>query len=161
MAFNLVGTEYGGWMIDMDLIPEGSTIVSAGVGEDISFDRVLIKEKKCKVIGIDPTLKSHVFIDNQRDLENYTLIKKALDSAHDDVIRLYKNRIPRHVSESVLTSHHSVSAFESYYTDTINLSSIFKTYSDISVIKMDIEGSEYKVIDALSLRIVSPPLSPI
>ena len=43
--FSLVGTQYGGWCIDLDLIPEKSTIISAGVGEDISFDKELIKLK--------------------------------------------------------------------------------------------------------------------
>jgi hypothetical protein len=38
MAIELLGTDYGGWLIDLDLIPRGSTIISAGVGEDISFD---------------------------------------------------------------------------------------------------------------------------
>ena len=31
--FELVGTQYGGWCVSLDLIPEGSTVISAGVGE--------------------------------------------------------------------------------------------------------------------------------
>ena len=45
-----LGTEYGGWLVDLDLIPERSTIVSAGIGEDISFDLELIRQKRCNVI---------------------------------------------------------------------------------------------------------------
>ena len=41
-----LGTEYGGWLVDLDLIPERSTIVSAGIGEDISFDLELIRQKR-------------------------------------------------------------------------------------------------------------------
>ena len=36
--FNYMGSDYGGWSLSPDLIPESSTIISAGVGEDITFD---------------------------------------------------------------------------------------------------------------------------
>ena len=149
MAFDLAGTLYGGWMIDVDLIPRGSTIISAGVGEDISFDLFLINEKNCKIIGIDPTPKSHLFIEHQKNLNNFDLIKKALHSYDDDVIKLYKNKNKDHVSESVLSTHHSVLDFDSYYTSTISLENLFESYKNISVIKMDIEGSEYDIIAGL------------
>ena len=73
MEFNLIGTEYGGWLLNLDLVPRESTIISAGVGEDISFDTFLIDQKDCKVIGIDPTPKSHLFIENYENLHNFYL----------------------------------------------------------------------------------------
>ena len=149
MAFNLIGTEYGGWMIDADVIPERSTIISAGVGEDISFDLFLMNEKKCKIVGIDPTPKSHSFIESQQDLKNFQLIKKALHSKNNDLIKLYKNKNPNHVSESILPTHASVLGFDSYFSETISLEKIFEDFENISIIKMDIEGSEYEVIESL------------
>ena len=149
MAFRLVGTEYGGWMIDPDIVPEKSTIISAGVGEDISFDLAMIGNKNCKVIGVDPTPKSHKFIENHPGLDNFHLIKKALHSSSGDLIKLYKNKNPNHVSESILPNHESVLDFDSYYTETIELKEIFTDYDNISIVKMDIEGSEYDVIESL------------
>jgi len=45
-------------MIDPELVPIGGTVISAGVGEDISFDLELIRLRNCTVIGIDPTEKA-------------------------------------------------------------------------------------------------------
>lgn len=151
MSFRLIGTEYGGWLLNLDLVPPGSTIISAGVGEDISFDTFLITNKGCKVVGIDPTPKSHRFIERHHNLENFVLVKKALTAEDGDVVTLYKNKNEHHVSESTLNSHHSVLGFDSYYSSTLNLASLFEQYEDISVVKMDIEGSEYDVIESLQL----------
>ena len=68
----MLGTDYGGWIVDLDMIPQGSTVISAGVGEDISFDLELINRYSCRVIGIDPTPKSHKFIQSQEELKNFT-----------------------------------------------------------------------------------------
>ncbi len=149
MNFQLIGTEYGGWLLDLDLIPENSTIISAGVGEDISFDTFLIANKNCDVVAIDPTPKSHHFINVQTGLQNFVLLKNALTSKPDDIVTLYKNKNNNHVSESILESHHSVLPFDSYYANTITLDNIFETYDNISVVKMDIEGAEYDVIEVL------------
>jgi len=144
-----LGTDYGGWLLDLDLVPFQSTIISAGVGEDISFDRELIKRKSCQIIGIDPTLKSHRYIESCNQLDNFTLIKKALHGVDDDVIKIFKNKNPTHVSESILESHHSIKKFDYYFAETTTLQKLFETYNNISVIKMDIEGSEYEVIESL------------
>jgi FkbM family methyltransferase len=149
MEFSYIGTDYGGWAVALDLIPEGSTIISAGVGEDISFDLGLIEKKSCKIIGIDPTQKSHQFIEASSPINNFQLIKKALHSVDGDVIALYKNRNPQHVSESILPSHGSVMNYDYHYAETVSLESLFEKYENISLVKMDIEGSEYPVLETL------------
>ena len=146
MSFNLYGTQYGGWIVDLDLIPEGSTIISAGIGEDISFDLQLIKSCKCNIVGIDPTHKSHRFIQSQTGLYNFQLIKKALCAVDDDTVAIFKNKRPDYVSESTLPSHESVDNSDFHMCRTISLGTLFKIYTDISVLKLDIEGSEYDVL---------------
>ena len=149
MSFKLIGTQYGGWALNQELVPEGSCVISAGVGEDISFDLFLIKNKNCRIIGVDPTPKSHRFVENQKNLENFILLKKALLHLDDDLIKIYKNKTPSHVSESILDTHASVLKFDSYYAETVNLGVLFNEYDNVSVVKMDIEGSEYSVIESL------------
>jgi FkbM family methyltransferase len=144
-----LGTDYGGWVVDLSLIPEQSTIISAGIGEDISFDTALISRRGCNIIGVDPTPKSHAYIENYAGLNNFTLIKRALDNVPDDLIMMYKNTNPNYVSESFLPNHSSVSQLEYYYAETVTLSELFEQYEDVSVLKMDIEGSEYKVLQNL------------
>ncbi len=144
-----LGTDYGGWLLNLDLVPQNSTIISAGIGEDISFDLELIRRKTCQIIGVDPTLKSHKFIESQSDLVNFSLLKKALDKNEDDVVFMYENTNPNYVSESILPTHHSVG--KNYYcAETITLPELFKQYENISVVKMDVEGSEYDVLENLA-----------
>jgi FkbM family methyltransferase len=149
MRFNLYGTQYGGWMVDLELVPPASTIISAGVGEDISFDLELIKRRKCQVVGIDPTPKSHVFIEQQENLTNFELIKSALHTKDGEVLQMYKNKRDDHVSESILPTHQSVKNFDSYYAETISLPMLFEKYKNISLVKMDIEGAEYDILENL------------
>ena len=145
-----LGTEYGGWLVDLNLITENSTVISAGVGEDISFDLELINRKNCNIIGIYPTRKSHKFIESKTDLENFSLIKKALDGESNTLVTMYENSNPMYVSESILPSHHSIKQFQNYIVETVSLDELFNMYDNISLIKMDIEGSEYNVIEALT-----------
>ena len=149
MAFELCGTQYGGFLVDFSLVEEGSTIISAGVGEDISFDIELINKKNCNVIGIDPTPKSHVFVENFPNLKNYKLIKSALHTIDGEIIQMYKNKRDDHVSESILPTHAAVKEYDSYYSDTISLQTLFEQNKNISILKMDVEGAEYEVLGQL------------
>ena len=144
-----LGTDYGGWLVDLDFLPQDSTIISAGIGEDISFDLELIKRKNCNIIGIDPTEKSHIYIESQSNLNNFSLIKRALDNVSNDVVTMYRNTNPLHVSESILPTHKAVSNFQSYFAETISFVDLFNKYDNISLIKMDVEGSEYKIFESL------------
>jgi len=150
MELSYLGTDYGGWLVDLSLVPRGSTVVAAGVGEDISFDRALIEQKKCHIVGIDPTVKSHQFIEKQEQLLNFTLLKNALHTTDGELVTMYKNKNPHHVSESILPNHGSVMDYDYYYAATISLDTLFSQYDDISLIKMDIEGSEYDVLKGLT-----------
>ena len=65
------------------------------------------------------------------------------------MIKIYKNKTPSHVSESILPNHESVLGFDSYFSETINLQKVFEDFENISIVKMDIEGSEYEVVESL------------
>ena len=139
-----LGTKYGGWSIDLDSVKDGDTIISGGVGEDISFDEELLKHKNIKIILVDPTQKSHNFIGD-RLTSKMELIKKAISNKSGEIIKLYKNTNPTHVSESIYSDHQSVSLTEYHEVETISLKELIGRYSP-TLIKLDIEGAEYNVI---------------
>lgn len=145
--FELYGTIYGGWVVDLELIPSKSTIISAGVGEDISWDLEMIKHRDVKVIGVEPTEKSHKFIEKHQP-KNFELLKKAL-WAKKEKITLYKNRVDAYVSESVLESHSFANKQESYEAETITIPELLEKHKNVSVLKMDVEGAEYEIIENL------------
>lgn len=138
-----LGTEYGGWVVDLDLINENDTIICAGVGEDISFETELLKHKKIKIVEIDPTEKSHRFLES-KSIENMILIKKALESKDKNFIKIFKNKFTNYVSESSNPTH-TYTSDEYYEVETISPSELINTYQP-SFIKMDVEGSEYNVL---------------
>lgn len=136
-----LGTDYGGWTIDLDSIENNSTIIDAGLGEDISFSLELQKIKNVKIIGIDPTQKSIEYIKNL-NLDNFELIEKAIAKYGEKQITMFKNKNSEHVSESMFSSHFSVKG-EFYSVDCISFKELIENNHNISLIKMDIEGSEY------------------
>lgn len=140
-----LGTIYGGWAVDLSKINDGDTIIDAGLGEDISFLEELLKEKKVNIIGVDPTIKSHLFIE-KKNLSELKLIKKAIAKDGINTIRMFKNSNPEYVSESVFKEHQMTSE-ESYEVECISFKKLIEQNSNISVIKMDIEGVEYDVLE--------------
>lgn len=145
-----IGTDYGGWMVDLDSIKDGDTIISAGCGEDISFDENLLKEKNITIVMIDPTPKSVAYV-KPRLKKGMIFIEKALSPISNRKLKIYKNKNPNHVSESLLPSHGMVN--EKYHqVDTISIPDLRETYNP-SFIKMDIEGVEYNILkDCLGVK---------
>ena len=147
MNIKYLGTQYGGWVVDMDSIQDGDTIISGGVGEDISFDEALLKEKNVKIVFIDPTEKSHRFMENNLP-EGSILLKNAIEKNSNDTIKIFKNTNPNYVSESVSQTHDMVG--DDYHeVETIGMKDIIEKYNP-SFIKIDIEGSEYNVLEDCS-----------
>jgi len=142
-----IGSEYGGWMIDPRLVPQGATILSAGVGEDITFDMGLIAARDCTIIGIDPTPKAVRYVQAHAH-PRFHLIAKALAAQGGLRVRMYENANPDHVSESMLASHQAVNTGRFYEADTVSLTELLAAYPDAAVLKMDIEGAEYAVLEA-------------
>lgn len=135
------GTDYGGWTVDLDYIKDGDVIIDAGLGEDITFSLELQKNRKIKVVGVDPTEKSikHVKSINP---ENFELLENAIAPEGVKEVEMFKNTNPDWVSESSLSNHASVGG-ETYTAKCISFKKLREKYRNIAVIKMDIEGSEY------------------
>lgn len=145
MNLKYLGTSYGGWEIDLDEISDGCFIIDAGLGEDISFLEELLKEKSVNIIGIDPTERSHKFIEEKR-MENLILLKKCIAKKGVKEVQIFKNKNPLHVSESYFKDHGSANQFETYFADCISFKELIQKYNP-SLIKMDIEGAEYDVLE--------------
>ncbi len=134
--------EIGSHFIEMDLVPENSVVISVGIGRDVSFDMALIKAKNCFVVGIDPTNLSEKFISTIKDtkfVNNFRFIKKALYGETDKKLRIGSRAWSLLAKES-----------ETFYeVQPITLKEVLEEYPNPSVLKIDIEGSEYSVIDSI------------
>lgn len=140
-----LGTDYGGWSVDLDYIQDGDTIIDAGLGEDITFPLELQEKRDVFVVGIDPTEKSIKHV-KKLSPKNFELIERAIAPEGVKSVRIHKNKNPDWVSESVMSTHSSVGE-DTYEAKCISFKELRKKYDNISVIKMDIEGSEYMCLE--------------
>ena len=150
-----IGNNYGGFYINPGILDTNSIVFSFGIGEDISFDNGLIQEYNLKVHGFDPIPKSIEYINRQLPIRNFSFHPfRISETSGEKTFFLPKN--PTHISGSL----HQTDIVD--HNNSLNLD--FKSLNDIlkdiqikhiDILKMDIEGSEYDVIDSiLSLGIV-------
>ncbi len=137
-----LGSNYGGWTFNPDIINEDSIIYSLGIGEDISFDLCMIKEYNCNIFAFDPTPKSIDFLKRQVLPERYQYKEYAITD-YNGKLELFFPQNPKHVSLSVIKKNTTSNKFSCRRIKTIMRKF---NHTHIDILKMDIEGAEYDVI---------------
>jgi len=155
--FKWFGNEYGGFYICPELVNlsgKNEVIVySAGVGGDISFDIDIIKEfNNCKVFAFDPTPKSIEWIKKQNLPENYKFFPIGIGIISKEE-KMYLPKNTEYVSGSIYQFDH-LSMQKSINVQMKSFDDIIKEngHKYIDIIKMDIEGSEFSVIENLNFN---------
>lgn len=145
------GLEYGGFSINDKNIDATSIIYSFGIGEDISFDKNLMAKFGCHIFAYDPTPRAQYFVENAEAGDKYHF--EAIGLANHDGKEIW--HLPRnkeYVSCSVF-NHENYTKDEldenSITVEVQRLTSLMKRHghAHIDLLKMDIEGSEFDVID--------------
>ena len=144
------GNNYGGFFINPSLLNSDSIIYSFGIGKDISFDKACMKNHKCQVFAFDPTPKSIDFISKQNLPDLFTFFNYGITEGESGVFNFYLPENPRGVSGSLVeseavSSHNSIDVEMRSFDDIVN----DLGHKHIDVLKIDIEGSEYKVLEKL------------
>lgn len=142
---NRFGSDYGGWWIATDNLDNEPLIVfSLGLGEDISFDVAMMEKYKCKVYGFDPTPKSVKYIESLNLDDRFSLYKYAV-SAENGTLTFNLPENEEYVSGSL----ESISSNKTIEVVCKNIKTIYDELQipKVDILKMDIEGSEYKVIE--------------
>jgi len=147
--YHWFGSSYGGFYVCSELIHKDSIVYSFGIGEDISFDLALIKKFKCKVFGFDPTPKSIGWVESQKLPKNFTFNKFGIGSK-TETVQFFLPKNIHHVSGSIIpqknvSNKDYIDVQMKSFSDIISL----YNYRKIDVLKMDIEGAEYDVIDSI------------
>jgi FkbM family methyltransferase len=141
------GNEYGGFYVHPNGLNNNSIVYSFGIGEDISFDESVINSYGCNVFAFDPTPKSIEWIKNQKLPSKFTFYDYGIDSKTGFVnFNLPKNE--NYVSGSVL-NHQNVNENNTVSVPMKCFKDITNTFGHkhIDVLKIDIEGSEYTVMN--------------
>lgn len=150
-----IGTEYGGWVVEKDGWKPNMVIYSVGVGEDISFDLGIIERYNQQVHAFDPTPKSIDWIAVQTIPQEFHFHPYGLlDRVGDLIFHPPKN--PAHVSMSVRQAPDEKT--EEVRLPVKDIRTIMNDlgHDHVDLIKMDIEGSEYAVIDDMLANGIKP-----
>lgn len=149
------GSGYGGWDVVTQSFGRDTIVYSFGIGEDASFDVALIDRFGMDVHAFDPTPKSIVWVKEQNFSSQLRLYEYGL-AAFDGNVSFMPPENPNHVSHTILdrpeTKNQSISV------PVKRLKTIMRElgHDHIDLLKMDIEGAEYDVIDELAVSGIRP-----
>lgn len=149
------GSDYGGWDIVTTGIDAHSIVYSCGVGEDASFDVALLEKFNVVVHAFDPTPKSIEWVKRQRLPDRFVLHEYGI-AAFDGVVSFNPPENPGHVSHTLL--ERPSTRAKAISVPVKRLGTIMKElgHDRIDILKMDIEGAEYDVIEDISRSGIRP-----
>ena len=153
-----IGNTYGGWIVPSSLLDSDSICYCVGCGEDISFDLGMIDTFGCDVYGFDPTPKAIEYVkEHAGDNPKYHFQEVGLWDK-EDTLKFYVPKNPDHVSHS-LVNLQKTDEYISVKVDRLSTLMERLGHQRIDVLKLDIEGAEYKVIesaieDGIDIRIL-------
>jgi FkbM family methyltransferase len=171
VSLEKIGSAYGGWVIPGNFLSPLSVCYFAGAGEDLSFDTGIAEKYGCPVFIFDPTpralqhfetLKNTLLNGNKMPVNNSDVLFYSIDKSKlpllqffdygiwnkEDILKFYVPKDPQHVSHSIL----NLQKTEEFIRVKVDrLSNIMKTHghAEIDLLKLDIEGAEYNVLQSI------------
>ena len=141
-----LGQGDGEWCICPDSISEGGTVYSFGVGKDISFDLALIERFGVEVHAFDPTPISAEWMRRQHPPPRFHFHPFGV-AAYDGTAQF---ALPLHHGVS-FTMLRDVPSKRTATGEVCRLSTILEKlgHKRINLLKVDIEGAEYEVIEEI------------
>jgi FkbM family methyltransferase len=143
-ATQKMGEGYGAWHILPENLSKDSIVYSFGVGTDISFDLDMILTYQLKIHAFDPTPRSIAWVKNQNLPNSFSLFEYGLANFDGNTyFELPENET--HISGKISSENRN----KRISVPVKKLSTIAHElgHSHIDVLKMDIEGAEYDVIE--------------
>ena len=149
----------GGWWFTPEGLNADSIVYSLGVGDDIDFDLSLIEKYGVEVHAFDPTPSSIDMLD-RRDLPQRFAFHPWAVTATDGSLtfypRLRKDGTKSEVMYTMIAEEQTVD--DAIEVPAYSLSTISDKlgHEQIDLMKMDIEGAEYEVLDGLLESPIQP-----
>ena len=151
--------DHGGWCFSAGDINKDSIVYSLGVGEDIEFDLLIVERFGSEVHAFDPTPSTIAMLSKTRLPDRFHFHPWAI-AAQDGSLKFYP-RVRKDGSKSDVM--YTMIAEQASKDDAINvpafsLNSVTTKlgHSRIDLLKMDIEGAEYEVLEGLLASPIKP-----
>jgi FkbM family methyltransferase len=139
------GNKYGGFYVCPALLNEKSIIYSFGIGEDISFDKTINEKHDCHIYAFDPTPKSISWVKSQTIFDKFHFYEFGINKV-SGYVDFYLPQNPEHVSGSIVALNHSKDKLSVEMKSIKDILLILK-HTHVDVLKMDIEGTEYDILE--------------
>jgi FkbM family methyltransferase len=141
-----LGNPSAQWTISIEDIKPASIIYCFGVGQEISFDLALIKKYGVIINAFDPSPGSVNWLKNQVIPESFHFFPFGL-GGKNGVVEFGFTGLSSASSATILNDVSDVR--DSFVAEIKTLKTIMEElgHSRIDVLKMDIEGAEYEVIE--------------
>jgi FkbM family methyltransferase len=155
-GFERLGTRYGGWWLFAPAIGKDPLLLDCGLGKDISFPVAFLQRFGGRVVGIDPNPEALSY-SRAHCPRNMQVRDAAFWFEAGRELRFHLPRpveqLPEGadgVSGSLLASH----SYAGEATRAVRTTSLAELLSqaqrhECDILKLDIEGAEYAVLDAL------------
>lgn len=155
VAKETIGTNYGSHTVLIGALNERSVVYSFGIGEDISFDIGIAERYGCEVHAFDPTPRSRSWA--RRHIRHPLIWFHPVGvAARDGTVDFAAPANVRHVSFSRADTTRDDQ--DTVRLQVRSLPSIMRDleHNRIDLLKMDIEGFEYEVLEAMQATDIRP-----
>ena len=138
----------GGYLIEKDSLSKANSLISFGLSYDWSFEKNFFSSKNCPIHCYDPTIKySSIKKFSRRSIIDLFKIKNLFDKnllthnlnnifLYNDYKKFFSNKV-LHYESSIGIGRKKVN-----FSEIINRVKLFPIF-----LKIDIEGSEYRILD--------------
>lgn len=154
----VLGTEYGGWPVCLEVMRGPLTVYSFGIGTDISWDLGVLGGFEATVDAYDPTPVSMTWVARQNSLPAGFRFHPVGLSDAGGMLRLAPPTREGHASYHVQADNAGADGCDMIEVPVSTLSDLMakNRHRHVDILKMDIEGSEYAVIEALANTTLRP-----
>ena len=143
----LYGGDHG-WVVDESLLNRESVIYSVGVGSNIDFDLELINSFGATVHAFDPTPRSIEWVKSQKLPKHFIFHPFGL-SAENGHMDFFPPSKASSTHFSPIDRYGDTNNVVRAPVKDIDTIASELNHKEVDLLKMDIEGAEYEVIEAL------------
>lgn len=141
------GSGYGRWAVHVPSMSSATTMMCFGLGQDITFEQAVLQRIGCRVAGFDPTPASVAYIQALDPIPGLSLHPMALADRDGSMeFRLPPADVADQVSASASAAYKG-SPNVTVPCLTLRSASAICHMPQPDIIKMDIEGAEYAVLN--------------
>jgi len=140
------GSESEGWCVASDVLSSNSIVYSIGIGNDVSFDLSLIERYNAHVFAYDPTPESIEWVRQQDLPDSFRFFGVGL-AHYDGTAQFFRARKESNICHSMQPRKETVENAIEVPVKRFETLCKENNHSHIDLLKMDIEGAEYEVIE--------------